>query len=266
MHAGAPASVARRRAARPRRVAAAAGQGDGDGGVAALVHARSASGPGTGGKSRPSRNRGAPTDRGHAGDLGVGLRRQLAQEQRHARLGDAGLLARRSRSACRPGSSVWSRPMLVMAVATGSQAVTASSRPPRPVSSTATSTPRLGEGQECQRRRDLEVGQRHAGGRRWPRRAPPADRRPPRAVDADALGESAEVRRRDRAPCAAPPRARSPRSSRPSSPCRWCRRSAPPRSARCGSPRRGQRRAHAVEAQVDARACAPSRAAPAGRR
>ena len=57
---------------------------------------------------------------------------------------------------------MWSRPIEVMAVASGSATVTASSRPPSPVSSTATSTLLFGEGEERQRGGDLEVGERNA--------------------------------------------------------------------------------------------------------
>ena len=93
-----------------------------------------------------------------------------------------------------PRYSVWSRPIEVIAVAHGTQVVTASRRPPRPVSSTAISTPGLGHGQEREHRRDLEVGERHLGRDHQPveRGQPTAVGLPP--VDTDALREPRQVR------------------------------------------------------------------------
>ena len=89
-----------------------------------------------------------------------------------------------------PSISVWSRPMLVIAVAIGAHRLVASSRPPRPTSSTASVHLRLCHGQEAQRGGDLEVGQRHAGGKH------PLPQRGQRVavdlvpVEPDALGEA----------------------------------------------------------------------------
>ena len=83
----------------------------------------------------------------------------------------------------------------MIAVASGSAVVTASSRPPRPVSRTAASTRVLGEDQKAEHGGDLEVGQRHAG-----RDHPGVERRQPVAVDlaagdANPLREPRQVRR-----------------------------------------------------------------------
>ena len=179
---------------------------------------------------------GAPTAATTA-NLGVGLGRQLAQEQ-----GTPGLAMpafSRAIAAQRPAQEVG----VVEADAGDGGGHRARPRSPHPAD-----RPGRSRGRPPRRRRrpwpETPAPWRsrsRSAARRWPRPprpAPPADRRPPPAVDADALGEAAQVGRGVRGPCANPPRAGSPRSSRRSSPCRWCRRSAPRRSARSGDPRR----------------------------
>ena len=102
-------------------------------------------------------------------------------EARHARLEDAGLLARDRAPACRRGSSVWSRPIEVIAVAQRHAGRDRVEAPAEAGLQHRDLDAGLGHGQEREHRRDLEVGQRHARSRRPAGRAPPADRRRPRA-------------------------------------------------------------------------------------
>ena len=74
-------------------------------------------------------------------DHAIGLGRQRPADDRDAGLDDARLLARRSTPSVSPSCAWWSKSIDVIAAATGVTTLVASSRPPRPTSSTATSTP-----------------------------------------------------------------------------------------------------------------------------
>ena len=86
--------------------------------------------------SVPVRTSGAPPRRADRGDDVHRLGGQRAAHHRHAGLRDAGLLRTRSTRAWLPSCAWWSKSIDTMAVAIGDTTLVASSRPPRPTSST----------------------------------------------------------------------------------------------------------------------------------
>ena len=146
-----------------------------------------------------------------------------------------------------PSTSVCSSPTLVSRTTCERSTLVASSRPPSPASTTATSTSRARELRERGRAERLEL-------RRLLRLGLGPDASDRRlevdllAVDGDPLGPGADVRRDRRADRRAPRRAAAPRSSGSPSTCRSCRRRGSP-----GTRAAGRRAPPAASASARAR-------------
>ena len=131
----------------------------------------------------------------------------------------------------------------------GRPTVVASSRPPSPTSSTATSTPLAAEVVERERGAAPRRRWRRAG-RRACRARPRRPRHRPRRSAGRPRGSARDSRRggaRCRARRGGPRPGGSPPASRRPSPCRWCRRRGRCGSARSGLAERGEQRLDALE-------------------
>ena len=134
-----------------------------------------------------------------------------------------------------PSHAWWSVPTLVSSDTAGSAALVASQRPPRPASSTATSTSLPGEMEKGRRRsasrsrRGRESGRARSGGSR---RRSGAIASPPTLMRSST--------RRGAARCTDPRAGGEPgahwRAALPSSPCRWCPSTRADGHARSGCP------------------------------
>ena len=227
---------------------------------AAALHRRpSGRGPPRAAARRPRAARPTMTRRG--------LRR-LGGGDRDAAADDRRLLGGDRRRACRRARAWWSRSMRASTATAGVPTVVASRRPPRPTSSTATSTRLAREVIEGQRGGRLEHRWRRARATRVPSASTPSTTRvlgDRLAVDADALAERDEVRRGVEADAAAGGASAWRRASPPPSPCRWCRRPGPACSA-LRMAERVQQRLDALEARAHPRVLAAPQGEEPGHR